>query len=145
MFKTILVPTDGSPLSEKAVDKAIEFARLHGSKVIALSVAEPYPFTTLYEGSGIYDPKQFEGKMRELAEQHVKAAADRANDAGISCETMITQSFNPHEEIVDTAKKMGCDVIFMASHGRRGLNRLFLGSETQKVLAHTDIPVLVLR
>lgn len=145
MFKTILVPTDGSALSEKAVGKAIEFARLHGSKVIALSVAEPYPFTSLYEGSAIYDPKQFEGKMQELAEQHVKSVEEMANKAGITCETVVTQSFNPHEEIVNTAKKMGCDAIFMASHGRRGLNRLFLGSETQKVLAHTDLPVLVIR
>lgn len=145
MFKTILVPTDGSELSGKAVEKAVEFARLHGSKLIGLSVAEPYPFTTLYEGGVVYDPQQFEGKMRELAEQHVRAVADAAKQAGVACETVTAQSFNPYEEIIDTAKKYQCDAIFMASHGRRGLNRLFLGSETQKVLAHSDIPVLVLR
>ncbi len=145
MFKTILVPTDGSELSSKAVEKALEFARLHGSKLISLSVAEPYPFTTLYEGGVVYEPKQFEDKMRQLAEQHVRVVADAASAAGVTCETVVVQSFNPHEEIINTAKKYQCDAIFMASHGRRGLNRLFLGSETQKVLAHSDIPVLVLR
>ena len=145
MFKTILVPTDGSPLSQKAVQKAIEFARLHGSRIIGLSVADPYPFTPLYEGTGIYEPQQFEGKMRELAEQHVQAVKDAADKAAVPCETVVAQSFNPYEEIINTAKQHQCDAIFMASHGRRGLNRLFLGSETQKVLAHSDIPVLVLR
>jgi nucleotide-binding universal stress UspA family protein len=145
MFKTILVPTDGSPLSDKAVEKAIEFARLNGSKVVGLSVSEPYPFTSLYEGAVIYEPQQYEDKMRQLAEQHVQAVANAANKAGVACETVVAQSFNPHEEIIDIAKKYACDAIFMASHGRRGLNRLILGSETQKVLAHSDIPVLVLR
>lgn len=145
MFKTILVPTDGSTLSGKAVDKAIEFARLHGSEIVALSVAEPYPFTSLYEGAVIYEPQQYEDRMRQLAEQHVQAVSNAASSAGVACKTVIAQSFNPHEEIVKIAKQHGCDAIFMASHGRRGLNRLFLGSETQKVLAHSDIPVLVLR
>jgi len=71
--------------------------------------------------------------------------ADAAKQAGVACETVTAQSFNPYEEIIEVAKKYQCDAIFMASHGRRGLNRLFLGSETQKVLAHSDIPVLVLR
>lgn len=145
MFKTILVPTDGSPLSGKAIEKAIEFGRLQGSKIIGLSVAEPYPFTSLYEGAVIHDPQHYESKMRELAQEHVNAVANAASKAGVACETVVIQSFNPHEEIINTAKKYGCDAIFMASHGRRGLNRLFLGSETQKVLAHSDIPVLVLR
>jgi nucleotide-binding universal stress UspA family protein len=145
MFKIILVPTDGSPLSDKAVEKAVEFARLHGSKIIGLSVAEPYPFTSLYEGAVIYEPEQYEDKMRQLAEQHVQAIANAASKAGVACEAVVVQSFNPHEEIIGTAKKYGCDAIFMASHGRRGLNRLILGSETQKVLAHSDIPVLVIR
>lgn len=133
------------PLSDKAAERAIEFARLAGSKVIGLSVAEPYPFTSLYEGAVIYEPQQYEDKMHQLAEQHVQAIANAANKAGVRCETVVVQSFNPHEEIIGTAKKYGCDAIFMASHGRRGLNRLILGSETQKVLAHSDIPVLVLR
>lgn len=145
MFKTILVPTDGSELSAKAVEKAVEFARMHGSKLIGLSVAEPYPFTTLYEGGVVYEPQQFEEKMRQLAEQNVRAIADAAHGAGVPCETIVTQSFDPYEEIINTAKTRQCDAIFMASHGRRGLNRLFLGSETQKVLTHSDIPVLVFR
>ena len=145
MFKTILVPTDGSELSAKAVTTAVEFARLHGSKLVGVAAAEPFPFTTLYEGGVVYEPQQFEDKMRQLAEQNVHAVADAANKAGVACETVVAQSFNPYEVIIEAAKKYQCDAIFMASHGRRGLNRLFLGSETQKVLAHSDIPVLVLR
>jgi nucleotide-binding universal stress UspA family protein len=144
LFQTILVPTDGSPLSDKAIDAAIEFAKTIGGKIIGLSVAEPYPFPLLVAGP-VIDPAVFEENMRELARQHVQKIADAANNADVRCETLIAQSFNPHEEIINTAKKFGCDIIFMASHGRKGLNNLFVGSETQKVLAHSTIPVLVFR
>lgn len=145
MFKTILVPTDGSPLSEKVVEAAIEFAQSRGSKIIGLSVAEPYPFSPLYQIGAAADAGIYEAKMREMAQLHVQAIADAAKKANVVCETTIAQSFSPYEEIIIAAKKFGCDVIFMASHGRKGLNKLFIGSETQKVLAHSTIPVLVFR
>lgn len=143
MFKTILVPTDGSPLSDKAIAAAIEFAKFSGGKVIGLSVAEPYPFSPLAEMAS--EPDIYEDHMRELALLHVKKVEDAAAQANVSCDTSIALSYNPYEEIIRTAEKFNCDAIFMASHGRKGLSKLFLGSETQKVLAHTTIPVLVLR
>ncbi len=145
MFKTILVPTDGSPLSDKAINAALEFAQISGSKIIGLSVAEPYPFTPLYQDAGAADGTIYEEKMREVAQLHVQKIVDAAKEAHVPCETIVTQSFSPYEEILTAAKKFGCDVIFMASHGRKGLNKLFVGSETQKVLAHTTLPVLVFR
>lgn len=145
MFKTILVPTDGSLLSDKAINAAVEFAKLAGSKIIGLSVAEPYPFAPLYQNTGASDTTIYEAKMREAAQLHVQKVAQAAKDANVACDIVISQSFSPYEEIISTAKKFNCDVIFMASHGRKGLNRLFLGSETQKVLAHSSLPVLVFR
>lgn len=145
MFKSILVPTDGSPLADKAIDAAIEFARANGARIVGLSVAEPYRFAPLAESSMTLDPELYEMNMRELAQQHVQRILDAANKANVQCETVVKQSFSPYEEIIDIAEKYNCDVIFMASHGRKGLNRLFAGSETQRVLAHSTIPVLVLR
>lgn len=145
MFKTILVPTDGSPLSDKVIDAAIEFAKFGGSRIIGLSVAEPYPFSPLAESAMTSDPENYEDQMRELAHLHVKKIEDAAALANVRCDTSIALSFNPSEEIIRVAEHFHCDAIFMASHGRKGFRKLFLGSETQKVLAHTTIPVLVLR
>jgi nucleotide-binding universal stress UspA family protein len=145
MFKTILVPTDGSTLSDKAVQSAVEFARLNQGKIVALSVAEPYPYSALAEGAYLPEWGTYEKQAQELAQLHVKKVADAARAAQVPCETKIAISPSPYEEIVRAAEEYGCDAIFMASHGRKGLNRLFIGSETQKVLAHTTIPVLVLR
>lgn len=145
MFKTILVPTDGSALSDKAVAAAIEFAKINGAKIIGLSVAEPYPFPVLAEAGISADPTVFDKKMLELARQHVQKVESAAKAAGVRCETATAQSFTPYEEIVNAAKKFGCDAIFMASHGRKGIDKLFIGSETQRVLAHSSIPVMVLR
>jgi len=145
MFKTILVPTDGSELSDKPIKAAIEMAQLTDGRIVAMTVAEPYPFTPLYQSAAVADATIYEDRMRMVAQGHLQRIADAAREAGVPCETVIAQSFSPFEEIIATARQHGCDVIFMASHGRKGLNRLFIGSETQKVLAHTDIPVLVFR
>ena len=145
MFKTILVPTDGSHLSEKAINTAIEFAKFSGGRIIALSVAEPYPFSPMAESSMATDPSTYEENMLALAKLNVQKVADAAKTAGVSCEMLTAQAFNPDEEIISAAEKHHCDAIFMASHGRSGLSRLFLGSKTQRVLAHSTIPVLVLR
>jgi nucleotide-binding universal stress UspA family protein len=145
MFKTILVPTDGSDLSMKAIEAAIEFAKSGGGKLIGLSVAEPYPFTPLAEGAMAADPGIYEESMMAMAQQNVQKISDAAAQAGVPCEAVATQSFSPSEEIINTAQKYSCDVIFMSSHGRKGLSKLFVASETQKVLAHSTIPVLVFR
>ncbi|RZI42670.1 universal stress protein [Herbaspirillum sp. HC18] len=145
MFKTILVPTDGSPLSDQAIHAAVRFAKETGGGIVGLSVAEPYPFSPLSGGSFSDEHALYDEKAREIAEEHVRKIAAAAHALGVPCKTVVTQSFSPSDEIVQTAERMGCDAIFMASHGRKGLRKLFIGSETQKVLANTAIPVMVFR
>jgi nucleotide-binding universal stress UspA family protein len=146
MFKKVLVPTDGSELSENAAHAAIEFAQAAGARLVTISVAEPVPLTAMVEG-GAVPPwiEDLEQKAREEAQARVDRVAAAAAAAGVPCEKEAAVAPAPYEEIIAAARRHGCDLIFMASHGRRGLSRLLLGSETQKVLAHSDIPVLVYR
>ena len=144
MFKKILLPTDGSELSAKAVQGALKMAGELGASVVGLTVVEPYSYSTLSE----YRPETleaFEARNAQAAEQRLAPLVQAASDAKVPCETVTVKSFSPYEAIIDTAKKYGCDVIFMASHGRRGLSAVLLGSETQKVLTHSTIPILVYR
>jgi nucleotide-binding universal stress UspA family protein len=144
MFKKILLPTDGSELSAKAIQGAIKMARELGAAVVGVTVVEPYSYSTLSE----YRPETleaFEARNAQAAEQRLAPIVQAAKDANVPCETVTIKSFSPYEALIDTAKKHGCDVIFMASHGRRGLSAVLLGSETQKVLTHSTIPVLVYR
>lgn len=146
MFKSILLPTDGSELSEKATAIAIEFARVHGARIVGVSVVQPFPFTPMaVDGAVIPDAEVFDTQANVAATSHLNKIAAAATAAGIPFEGIVATSHSPYEEIVAAAQKHGCDIILMASHGRKGLNKLFLGSETQKVLAHTHLPVLVLR
>lgn len=145
MFKNILLPTDGSPLSEKATTIAVQFAQIHGARIIAISVAQPFPFVPMAEGAVIPDAEVFETQISSAARTHLDKVALACGGAGVPFEGIVTSSPSPYEEIVAAAEKHNCDIILMASHGRKGLNKLFLGSETQKVLAHTHLPVLVLR
>ncbi len=145
MFKTILLPTDGSPLSEKATATAIQFAQLNQAKIVAISVVQPFPFSPISDGGAVFDARQYEREMHEAAQVNLDKVGVAAREAQVPFEGVVTLAVSPYEAIVDTAAKYGCDIIMMASHGRKGLNKLFLGSETQKVLAHTTLPVMVLR
>ena len=144
MFKKILLPTDGSELSAKAIEGALEFAKTLGATVVGLTVVEPYSYSNLSE----YRPEtldDFEARMSREAAARLSQIANAAAKRGISVETMTAKSFSPFEAIIETAKEKKCDVIFMASHGRKGLSAVLLGSETQKVLTHSKIPVMVYR
>ncbi len=145
MFKTILVPTDGSPNSERAIKTAVEFARQVGGKLIGLAVAEPYPFSPIAENAYLGGSEAFEQRSLDVAKGHVSLIASAATAVGVPCETIVAQSANPHEEIVDTAQRLHCDAIFMGTHGRKGLSKLFAGSVTQKVIAASPVPVTVVR
>lgn len=147
MFKHILVPTDGSDLSSGAVNRAITFAHDMGACITFFCAKPHYPVVFYGEGA-LIDPT--------TPEQFAKAADHHANDILSRCEALAQRagvkasvesvvSDVPYEAIIDTADRCGCDMIFMASHGRRGLSGLLLGSETQKVLTHSKIPVLVYR
>jgi nucleotide-binding universal stress UspA family protein len=147
MFKTILVPTDGSELSEKAAEAAIRFARESGAKLIVFSVAEPVPLVGFAEGAA---PPPWLGEFDEQSRGETQARVDRiaaaASAAGVPCETApVVTSLSPSAEIIDAARRYSCDLIIMASHGRKGLSRVLLGSQTQKVLSDAAIPVLVYR
>ena len=144
MFTKILLPTDGSELSARAIAGAIEMAKKLQSKIVGLTVVEPYSYSSLSE----YRPESYEDyeeRMNKAALERLSALQEAAKAAGLEVETKVTRSFSPYEAIIDTANQSGCDAIFMASHGRRGLSAMLLGSETQKVLTHSTIPVLVYR
>lgn len=149
MFKHILLPTDGSKLSDKAVRAAIRLAGELGAKITAVHVAGEYRMALPSEGYVMREipalKKRFEEEAAARAKKMlgaVKAAADRG---GVDCDTVVVSGEIPYEMIIKQAGKSRCDVIMMASHGRRGLQALLLGSETQRVLTHSKIPVLVVR
>ena len=144
MFKKILLPTDGSELSGKAINGGLAFAKALGASIVGLTVIEPYSYSNLSE----YRPESlddYEERTIKVAAVRLGQIADAAAKAGIPIETVTAKSFSPFEAIIETAKAQGCDVIFMASHGRKGLTAVLLGSETQKVLTHSTIPVMVYR
>lgn len=145
MYKKILVPTDGSELSQQASTAAIAFARLCGARIVAFSVAEPYPLVPAAEGAMVIDPGIETRVLQEFAQQNVDKVAQEARAAGVECETATAFSMVPYQEIISAAAQNHCDLIFMASHGRRGLSRLLAGSVTQNVMAYSTIPVMVLR
>ncbi|MBP9655086.1 MAG: universal stress protein [Rhodocyclaceae bacterium] len=147
MFKHILVPTDGSALSTDTVKKAVEFARETGARITFFYSKPDYPVAFYGEGA-LIDPTTPE-KFAEMAEKQSReilaAAQALAAAAGVGSAVATTTSDVPYEAIIGAATGNGCDLIFMASHGRRGLSGLLLGSETQKVLTHSKVPVLVYR
>lgn len=147
MFKHILVPTDGSELSQETVRRAVSFAKEAGARITAFYAKPEYPVTYYGEGA-LIDPTTPE-KFAELADQQAKEVLgfveNLCRESGVGCASLAITSDVPYEAIIEAAEKSGCDLIFMASHGRRGISSLLLGSETNKVLTHSKIPVLVYR
>ena len=147
MFRNILVPIDGSALSRKAVKQAVALAKATGAKVTGFHVAPAYKFNVYadYVPPNFVMPKDFEARMAKVAAKHLEAVSKEAAAAGVKSGGFYVCSDFPADAIVKAAKKYKCDLIAMASHGRSGLSKMLLGSETQKVLANTTVPVLVLR
>ncbi len=147
MFKHLLVPTDGSPLSEGTVARAIAFAKDAGARITFFYAQPDFPMPIYGEGALIdpTTPEQFARSAAEEAKRILDRAKSQADAAGVAADTDTLVNEVPYEAIIDAAERHGCDLIFMASHGRRGIAGLLLGSETQKVLTHTSIPVLVYR
>ena len=147
MFKHILIPTDGSSLSAQAAKASIRFAAEIGARVTVFYAIEAWQPHFQGEGSEI-DPSAFrtlERAARDAGERRVAVVAKLAKATRVPFATLVAKAATPYEGIVDAARKNKCDVIFMASHGRRGLSRLMMGSVTQKVLSHATVPVLVYR
>lgn len=147
MFKNILVPSDGSSLSQKAVKQAIGLAKITGAKLTALHVYPKFsgsPYGTFGPAEDVLE-EAHDRQSREQGDKLFASIGKQAEAAGVSFASVMVESNDVWKQIIAVAKKKKCDLICMASHGRRGLSGVVLGSETQKVLTHTDIPVLVLR
>lgn len=146
MFKHILIPTDGSELSEKAVTNGIAFARSIGARLTFMTVSAPFHIVTM--DAMMVTPETEERymvDMEQLGQDRLDAIMEKSKAAGVPCATLHVFDNHPYDAIIATAQTKGCDLILMASHGRRGVAALLLGGETNKVLAHCKIPVLVWR
>lgn len=147
MFTHLLVPTDGSPLSDKAVERAISFAKEAKAQLTFFFVM-PDETTSIYGDAALLrsiDPQLVTRTINQRIHNVLDKAQLAAEAAGVSCQVLSAVSNEPFEAIIATAKNGGCDLILMASHGHRGVKGLLLGSQTQKVLTHSTIPVLVYR
>jgi nucleotide-binding universal stress UspA family protein len=140
----ILVATDGSDLSVKAIATAVELARALGAELVAFTTLPVYPYAGIGESSGIA-AEDYQARAGAEASDRLAQAERMARDAGVSCHTSMLEYDAPYRGIIAAAEKHDCGLIVMASHGRRGVESLVLGSETQRVLTHTTRPVLVVR
>jgi len=145
MFKHILIPTDGSALSTTAVQNAMQLARDAKAKVTVITVMEPFHIFSLDSVQLADTQPAYQKHAVEAAKRYLEAAKRQAEALGVECEAIHVEHAMPYKAITDTAAAKGCDLIAMASHGRRGAAALILGSETVKVLTHSTIPVLVYR
>ena len=147
MYQRILVPTDGSTLSKRAVSAAIEQAAAWGAELVALYVVPRYPISYFEGGSSVSDSEvaRTEKQWAEKGQAVVDAVARAAAADGVKAKGVLARSDLVAESVISAAKKHKCDLIVMASHGRKGIKRILLGSETQHVLTHSKLPVLVLR
>ena len=146
MFKNILIPTDGSEQSQRAVRSGIDLAKIHGAKVTGIHVIPDYHLLIAYEGA--FDPvteERIEEEAKSRADTYLGFLRDAASAAGVQCSTVCETSDHPYDAILRTCDANGCDLILMTSHGRKGLAAVLLGSETRKVLTHAKVPVLVVR
>nr|WP_315466132.1 universal stress protein [uncultured Rhodoferax sp.] len=147
MYQRILVTTDGSKLSQKAVTTAITLAGLTGAELVALKVVPRYPQSYFEGGIALAgaEVKQVEKSWADAAQKVVDAVKKTAESKGVSTKAVVVRSDVISDAILNAIKKQGCDLVVMASHGRKGIKRLLLGSETQHVLTHASVPVLVLK
>ena len=147
MYQRILVATDGSDLSRKAVDNAINLAATCGAELIAIKVVPQYP-RSYFEGSAPLsadEVSRVEKRWAEDGQSVVEAVKSAGAAKGVKVTALVVKSDLVSDALIEAAKKHGADLIVMASHGRKGVKRLLLGSETQQVLTHSETPVLVLR
>ncbi|WP_119155677.1 universal stress protein [Caldimonas tepidiphila] len=144
MYKRILVPTDGSDISAKATATAVQLAKTLGAELIALGVKDPYPYSAMGETYPTL-PQEFFDRQERIASRNVSRVKEAASAADVPCTGLSVESASVFDAIIEQARTLECDLIVMASHGRRGVQALLLGSETQKVLTHSTIPVLVVR
>jgi nucleotide-binding universal stress UspA family protein len=144
MYRSILIPTDGTEVTAKAVDAGVSLAKALGARLSTISVKEPFPYSAISEMQPV-PPQEFYDAQERIALARVNEVVAAAARAGVSCEAFTVEAQHPWEAIIDHAKTQGCDLIVMASHGRRGVSALLIGSETSRVLVHCQVPVLVIK
>lgn len=145
MYRHILIPTDGSELAERAVAHGLPLARMAEARVTIMTVVEPFHLLTV-DAAQLQDTAEaYRQHARERADRLLGRAAEKARAVGVACETIQTEDNEPFRAIIDVAAIRTCDLIVMASHGRRGIAAIVLGSQTVKVLTHSTIPVLICR
>jgi nucleotide-binding universal stress UspA family protein len=145
MFKHVLIATDGSELAERAVAQGLQLAKVLNAKVTAVTATEPWTAVVTGEAALAFPHADYEKAAAENAAKILRRASDLAKKADVACATVHVKDQYPAEGIVAAAKEKGCDLIVMASHGRRGIAKLLLGSEATKVLTHSSVPVLIYR
>ena len=145
MFKRILLPTDGSELSSRAVLAGVSFAKEMGAQVVGMTAMPDFKTFTTNTDMIESTEDEYLGASDARGGKYLATIADAARSVGVACTTLLVRSDDPHDAILRAAREQGCDLIVMASHGRHGLTGVLLGSETQKVLVHSAIPVLVYR
>lgn len=144
MFEQILVPVDGSPTSLRAVDQAIAIAKAFNSTVSVVSIVDPYPLMGM--NSEIpYAQEDFRKAAKAEAEQATKVACEQLRAAGVNAKGEVLESHTVWRGVLEAAGKAHADLVLMGSHGRHGLEKLVLGSVTQRVLQHASLPVMVVR
>ncbi|MCK9489589.1 MAG: universal stress protein [Xanthomonadales bacterium] len=145
MYEHILIATDGGELSEHAVDQGLALAKALGSRVTLFTALSPFHVYSIESYPEGDQRAEYRRRAEARAEGFLAPARDKAQALGVACESLAIEHAYPHQAIMDAAREHGCDLIAMASHGRRGVSALLLGSETLKVLTHSNIPVLVFR
>lgn len=145
MFKHILIPTDGSELSERAVLAGVSFAKEVAAQVTGVTALPEFRTFTLDSDMIETTEDEYLAASERRGDKFLATIVDAARVAGVTCNTVLARSDRPAEAILQTARERGCDLIIMASHGRHGIGSVLLGSETQKVLVQSAIPVLVYR
>lgn len=148
MYKKILLPIDGSDISAQTANSGISFARQIGAEIVVLNVTQPFSTLVGFDGvaaSYAISDTDYEEAARKEAEEYLQPVMDRADTAGVKASSSIVSNYNVADGIVEAAKEHGCDLIYIATHGRSGLSRLLLGSVTTKVIQLAPVSVLVYR
>jgi nucleotide-binding universal stress UspA family protein len=145
MYQHILIPTDGSELSQMAIREGVALAKALGARVTVVTVTTPFHVFAVSPAMVTDTPEQYKKHMAARADRYLDVAKTIAAAASVPCEFVHIEHEQPYQAIIDTAQNRGCDAIQMASHGRRGMSAIVLGSETLKVLTHSAIPVIVCR
>ncbi|MGB0084386.1 MAG: universal stress protein [Rhodomicrobiaceae bacterium] len=145
MYKHILIPTDGSELAAKAIHQGLALAKALGAEVTIATASEPWDAVVVGEVAVVLPPEEYDRIASESASKILAAAKALADQDGVACKTLHIKGQHAAEGIIEAAKEKGADLIVMASHGRRGVSRLILGSQAYEVVSHSTLPVLIIR